>query len=110
MRRTMRGAVRLASSLAVAGGLLVAATGLLVAAALPAAAASPNSSSAAQATGAISAGPLGQATFPGTSPVTVAHANIAGLLTTGASYRQVGGDERSASVDSISAILNFRTD
>ena len=67
MKRTMKGDVRLASSLAVAGGLLVAA-------ALPAAAASPNRSNAAQATGLISAGPLGQAAYPGTSPVTLAHA------------------------------------
>ena len=102
MRRTMRGAVRLASSLAVAGGLLVAA-------ALPAAAASPNSSSAAQATGPISAGPLGQATFPGTSPVTVAHADIAGLLTTGASTATSGATSGSASVANLLATLNFRT-
>jgi hypothetical protein len=102
MKRTMRGAARLASSLAVAGGLLMAA-------ALPAAAASPNSSSAAQATGPISAGPLGQATFPGTSPVTVGHADIAGLLTTGASTATSGSTSGSASVADLSATLNFRT-
>ncbi len=87
----------------------MAATGLLVAAALPAAAASPNTSNAAQATGVISAGPLGQATFPGTSPVAVAHANIAGLLTTGAATASSGATSGSTSVASISAILNFRT-
>jgi hypothetical protein len=80
-----------------------------VAAALPAAAASPNSSSATQATGPISAGPLGQATFPGTSSVTVAHADIAGLLSTGASTATSGATSGSASVDSLSATLNFRT-
>ena len=101
MKRTMKGAVRLASALAVAGGLLVAA-------ALPAAAASPNSSNAAQATGQITAGPLGQATFPGTSPVTVAHADIAGLLTTGAVTAASGPTSGSTSVADLSAILNFR--
>ena len=80
-----------------------------MAAALPAAAASPNSSSAAQATGPISAGPLGQATYPGTSPVTVAHTNIAGLLTTGAVTATSGPTSGSSSVADISAILNFRT-
>jgi hypothetical protein len=101
MKRTMKGAVRLVSSLAVAGGLLVAA-------ALPAAAASPNSSNAAQATGQISAGPLGQAAFPGTSPVTLAHANIAGLLTTGAVTAASGPTSGSASVANLLATLNFR--
>jgi hypothetical protein len=101
MKRTMKGAVRLASSLAVAGGLLVAA-------ALPAAAASPNQSNAAQATGLISAGPLGQATYPGTSPVTMAHANIAGLLTTGAVTATSGPTSGSTSVANLSATLNFR--
>jgi hypothetical protein len=59
------------------------ACGIAVAAAGPALAASPNEAYAAQATGVISAGPLDEATFPGTSPVTALSANIAGLLTAG---------------------------
>ena len=42
----------------------------------------------------VAAAPLGQAAFPGTSPVTVAHADIAGLLTTGVSTATSGADER----------------
>ena len=76
MKATLKGASKLAASLTLAGGLLVAA-------ALPAAAASPNRSNAAQATGLVSGGPLAMASFPGTSPVTVAHANITGILSTG---------------------------
>ncbi len=76
MKRTMMGAVKVASSLAVAGGLLVAA-------ALPAAAASPNRSYGARATGLISISPVAEATYPGTSPRSVAHINVAGLLTSG---------------------------
>ena len=76
MKGTMRGVVKVAASLAVAGGLLVAA-------ALPAAAASPNRSNGARATGLISISPVAQATFPGTSPRTVANINVTGLLTTG---------------------------
>ena len=101
MKGTMKGAVRLASSLAVAGGLLVAA-------ALPAAAASPNRSNAAQATGLISAGPLAQATYPGTSPVTVAHANIAGLLTTGVIRDTAGPTSASTRVANPAATLTGR--
>jgi hypothetical protein len=101
MKGTMKGAVRLASSLAVAGGLLVAA-------ALPAAAASPNRSNAAQATGLISAGPLAQAAYPGTSPVTVPHANIAGLLTTGVVTDTAGPTSASTRIANPAATLTGR--
>ena len=71
MRLTRHGFIKAAGALTLSGGLLFAA-------ALPAAAASPNTGYAASATGLINASPIGQATFPGTSPVTVAHANITG--------------------------------
>src|SRR5260370_10691828 len=76
MRFTMHAIGKAAGALALAGSVLVAT-------ALPAAAASPNRAYAASAGGLISVAPIGEATFPGTSPVTLAHANIAGLLTTG---------------------------
>jgi hypothetical protein len=98
MRATLKGASKLAASLTLAGGLLVAA-------ALPAAAASPNRSNAAQATGLISGGPLAPASYPGTSPVTVAHANIAGLLTTGAVTDTAGPTSASTRVANPAATL-----
>jgi hypothetical protein len=74
MNRSIRTVVRSVGALAVAGGTLLAL-------ALPAAAASPNTAYGALATGAISDGPIGQASFPGTSPVTVSNASILGLFT-----------------------------
>src|ERR1700722_13492007 len=68
--------IKVAASVSLACGIAAAAAG-------PALAASPNEASGAPAPGLISAAPLGLATFPGTSPVTVANVNIAGLLTTG---------------------------
>jgi len=59
------------------------AIGAIVATAGPAAAASPNSGSGVDAAGLISAGPLAQSTFPGTSPNSLATINVAGLITTG---------------------------
>lgn len=101
MKATMKGASKLAASLTLAGGLLVAA-------ALPAAAASPNRSNAAQATGLISAGPLASASYPGTSPVTVAHANIAGLLTTGVVNDTAGPTSASTRVANPTVALTGR--
>ena len=98
MRATLKGASKLAASLTLAGGLLLAA-------ALPAAAASPNRSNAAQATGLISGGPLAPASYPGTSPVTVAHANIAGLLTTDAVTDTAGPTSASTRVANPAATL-----
>lgn len=68
--------IKVAASVSLACGIAAAAAG-------PALAASPNEAYGAAATGLISVSPLGLATFPGTSSVTVANVNIAGLLTTG---------------------------
>src|SRR5580658_3174784 len=70
----IRGLAKVTASLSLACGIAAAAAG-------PALAASPNEAYAAQATGPISAGPLDEATFPGTSPVSVNSDSIAGLLT-----------------------------
>src|ERR1700716_3554654 len=85
MKSTMHGIGKAAGALALAGSVLVAT-------ALPAAAASPNRAYGASAGGLISHGPIGQATFPGTSPVTVANASIAGLLTTGIAHYTAGAN------------------
>src|SRR5258707_8156207 len=98
MRFTMHGITRTAGALALAGGVLVAT-------ALPAAAASPNEAYGAAATGLISASPIGEADFPGTSPVTLLNANIAGLLTTGVVTDTAGPTSASSVVNNISAGL-----
>ncbi|HEY2238393.1 MAG TPA: choice-of-anchor P family protein [Streptosporangiaceae bacterium] len=57
--------------------------GAIMATAGPAAAASPNSADGAAATGLIALDPVAPATYPGTSPNTVATLNVANLITTG---------------------------
>jgi hypothetical protein len=100
MKMGRTGILKITGSLAVAGGMIMLA-------AMPAAAAAPNEGYAASATGLISASPLGLATYPtGTSPVTVAHANIAGLLTTGVATDTAGPTSASSTVASVSATLS----
>ncbi len=70
MNGKINGLVKAAASVSLAGGILAAAAG-------PAAAASPNEAYGAQATGVISISPVAEATYPGTSPVTVANINLA---------------------------------
>lgn len=98
MSLTRHGFIKAAGALTLSGGLLFAA-------ALPAAAASPNTGYAASATGLISKSPIGQATFPGTSPATVAHANIAGLLTTGVAHAAAGPTSSTSTVNGVNATL-----
>jgi hypothetical protein len=76
VNRKIRGLVKTAASISLAGGILAAAAG-------PAFAAAPNEAYAAAATGLISVSPLAEATSSGTSPVTLANINVAGLVTTG---------------------------
>jgi hypothetical protein len=71
------------TSRATCAGMLALAGALSVLAVSPAlAAASPNESYATLATGPIAAPPAAVASFPGHTPVTLADANITGLLTT----------------------------
>jgi hypothetical protein len=99
MKRGMTGIVKIAGSLAMAGGLIAMA-------AMPAAAAAPNEGYGAGATGLISASPIGLATFPGTSPVTVANANILGLLTTGVVTDTAAGTSASSNIASAGVTLS----
>jgi hypothetical protein len=98
MTRTLPGATRIASALALAGALSVIAI-------MPASAASPNQAYAAAATGLISVPPTGLATFPGTSSVTLANANIAGLLTTGVLTDETDATDASSTIASVVATL-----
>ena len=86
-------------------GALALSGGVLFAAALPAAAASPNRAYASASAGLITHAPIGEATFPGTSPVTVANANISGLMTTGVAHASAGPTSASATVNTIVASL-----
>lgn len=98
MKRRMTGVAKAAGGLALAGSILVAT-------ALPAAAASPNRAYAASAGGRISQSPLGVATFPGSSPVILKHANIGGLLTTGVATDAAGPTSASSTVASVAGSL-----
>src|SRR5580700_6925834 len=94
----VKGIVKAAASLTLAGGVLAMA-------ASPAFAASPNEAYGAAATGLISASPIGLATFPGNSPVTLANANILGLLTTGIVTDTADATSASSIVNNVSAAL-----
>src|ERR1700678_2084782 len=98
MTRAFPGAIRIASALALAGALSVIAM-------MPASAASPNEAYAAETTGLISTPPIGLATFPGTSAVTLANANIAGLLTTGVLTDETDATDASSTIASVVATL-----
>ena len=94
----IRGLAKVTASVSLACGIAAAAAG-------PALAASPNEAYAAQATGVISAGPLDEATFPGTSPVSVASASIAGLLTAGVITDTASATGASTSVANVGVTL-----
>ena len=76
MNGKINGLVKAAASVSLAGGILAAAAG-------PAAAASPNEAYGAQATGSVSVSPVAEATYPGTSPVTLANISAGSLLSSG---------------------------
>jgi len=99
MKRGMTGIIKIAGSLAMAGGLIAMA-------AMPAAAAAPNEAYGAAATGLISSPPLGLATYPGTSPVSVVNVDIAGLLTTGVVNDAAGPTSGSSNVAAVGVTLS----
>ena len=72
----VNGLVKAAASASLVAGAIMATAG-------PAAAAGPNTSDGAAATGLITLAPVAPASFPGTSPASVANLNVAGLITTG---------------------------
>lgn len=98
----IRGLAKVTASVSLACGIAAAAAG-------PALAASPNEAYAAQATGAISAGPLDEATYPGTSPVSVSSDSIAGLLTAGLITDTASATGASTSVANVGVTLAAAT-
>lgn len=99
MNKKICGVLKTAASLSLAGGILAAA-------ALPAAAASPNEAYGAAATGLISVSPVAESTFPGTSPVSVANINVAGLLRTGLVTDTANATSASSTVADVRATLS----
>jgi hypothetical protein len=98
MKRMYPGVTGIAGALTLAGALSLIAI-------MPAAAASPNQAFAAGATGTISAPPIGLATFPGTPTVTLAHGDIASLLTTDTLTDEADATDASSTVANVSAAL-----
>ena len=98
----LRSVAKVTASMSLACGIAAAAAG-------PALAASPNEAYAALATGAISAGPLDEATYPGTSPVSVNNDSIAGLLTAGVITDTATATSASTSVANASVTLAAAT-
>lgn len=99
MNRKIRGLVKTAASISLAGGILAAAAG-------PAFAAAPNEAYAAAATGLISVSPLAEATSSGTSPVTLANINVAGLVTTGIVTDTADGTSASSTIANAAVTLS----
>jgi hypothetical protein len=99
MNQMKSGIVKTAASMAVAGGLIMAS-------ALPAAAAPPNRAYGVSATGLIGVREAAEATYPGSSPVTVAHANLGGLLSTGTITDRSGPGRNSSRVAAPAVTLS----
>lgn len=93
------GLVKAAASASLVAGAILATAG-------PAAAAGPNASDGAAATGLITLAPVAPASFPGTSPATVASVNVAGLLTTGIITDTADATDASSTIATVDATLS----
>jgi hypothetical protein len=98
MNGKINGLVKAAASASLVVGAIMATAG-------PAAAAGPNASDGAAATGLITLAPVAPASFPGTSPVTVASVNVAGLLTTGIITDTADATTASSTIANVAATL-----
>jgi hypothetical protein len=95
----VNGLVKAAASASLVAGVIMATAG-------PAAAAGPNASDGAAATGLITLAPVAPASFPGTSPATVASVNVAGLLTTGVVTDTADATDASSTIANVAATLS----
>ena len=98
----VNGLVKAAASASLVAGVIMATAG-------PAAAAGPNTSDGAAATGLITLAPVAPASFPGTSPASVANVNVAGLLTTGLITDTADATDASSTIANVGATLTART-
>jgi hypothetical protein len=95
----VNGLVKAAASASLVAGVIMATAG-------PAAAAGPNTSDGAAATGLITLAPVAPASFPGTSPATVASVNVAGLLTAGVVTDTADATDASSTIANVDATLS----
>jgi hypothetical protein len=95
----VNGLIKAAASASLVAGVIMATAG-------PAAAAGPNTSDGAAATGLITLAPVAPASFPGTSPATVASVNIAGLLTAGVVTDTADATDASSTIANVNATLS----
>jgi hypothetical protein len=95
----VNGLVKAAASASLVAGVIMATAG-------PAAAAGPNASDGAAATGLITLAPVAPASFPGTSPATVASVNVAGLLTAGVVTDTADATDASSTIANVAATLS----
>ncbi len=93
------GLVKAAASASLVAGAILATAG-------PAAAAGPNMSDGAAATGLIGLAPVAPASFPGTSPATVASVDVAGLLHTGVITDTADATDASSTIADVRATLS----
>jgi hypothetical protein len=98
MNGKLNGLVKAAASASLVAGAIMATAG-------PAAAAGPNMSDGAAATGLISLAPVAPASFPGTSPATVASVNVANLLTAGVVTDTADATSASSTIANVAATL-----
>jgi hypothetical protein len=98
----VNGLVKAAASASLVAGVIMATAG-------PAAAAGPNASDGAAATGLITLAPVAPASFPGTSPASVADLNVAGLITTGLITDTADATSASSTIANVGATLGART-
>ena len=98
----VNGLVKAAASASLVAGAIMATAG-------PAAAAGPNTSDGAAATGLITLAPVAPASFPGTSPASVANLNVAGLITTGLITDTADATDASSTIADVGATLTART-
>jgi hypothetical protein len=98
MNGRINGLVKAAASASLVAGAILATAG-------PAAAAGPNMSDGAAATGLITIDPVAPASFPGTSPATVASLDVAGLLTTGIVTDTADATTASSTIADVRATL-----
>lgn len=96
--KKLHGLIKVTASVSLACGIAAAAAG-------PALAASPNEAYGVLATGAINVGPIGLATYPGSSPTTVASATVPGLATTGLITDKADATSASSEVDGLGVTL-----
>ena len=104
MKRKRRALIRTAVCIAIAGGLFAVASVSLSGG--PAFAASPNEAYAASASGPVNLSPVAEATYPGTSPGSVASISSGTLITAGAVTDSADATDASSTIANLNVGLS----